>query len=73
MRHDCPGEEWNETVLRAYMPGEGKIDIRACSNAVKDTGFDGVWSAELLNPARWEMDHAVLAKQIIDYMQFYLD
>lgn len=72
-RKPYPGEERNETVLRAYMPGEGDIDIQAWSNAVKATGFNGVWSAELFSPARWEMDHAVLAKQIIDNMRFYLD
>jgi sugar phosphate isomerase/epimerase len=28
-RKPRPGEPWEETVLRAYMPGEGDIDIRA--------------------------------------------
>ncbi|WP_426608262.1 sugar phosphate isomerase/epimerase family protein [Pantoea anthophila] len=72
-RKPYAGEEWNETVLRAYMPGEGDIDIHAWSDAVKATGFDGVWSAELFSPKRWEMDHAVLAKQVIQNMKFYLD
>lgn len=71
-RKPHPGEAWEETVLRAYMPGEGDIDVQAWTDAVKATGFDGVWSAELFSPARWEMDHAVLAKQVIDNMNHYL-
>ena len=71
-RKPRPGEAWEETVLRAYMPGEGDIDIQAWSDAVKATGFDGVWSAELFSPARWEMDHAVLAKQVIENMRSYI-
>lgn len=66
------GEAWEETVLRAYMPGEGDIDIQAWTDAVLATGFDGVWSAELFSPARWEMDHAVLAKDVIDNMNRYI-
>ena len=72
-RKPFTGEAWEETVLRAYMPGEGDIDIRAWSDAVKATGYDGVWSAELFSPARWEMDHAVLARQIIENMSLYID
>jgi sugar phosphate isomerase/epimerase len=67
------GEAWEETVLRAYMPGEGDIDVQAWTDAVKATGFDGVWSAELFSPARWEMDHAELAKQVIENMRSYTD
>jgi len=66
------GEAWQETVLRAFMPGEGEIDIPAWTEAVKATGFDGVWSAELFSPACWEMDHAILAKKVIDNMSYYL-
>lgn len=72
-RKPLPGEAWEETVLRAYMPGEGDIDIQAWTDAVRATGFDGVWSAELFSPARWEMDHAVLAKQVIENMNYYLE
>ncbi|MDI9224190.1 sugar phosphate isomerase/epimerase family protein [Pantoea sp. EA-12] len=70
-RKPFTGEAWEETILRAYMPGEGDIDIQAWTDAVKATGFDGVWSAELFSPARWEMDHAVLARQVIENMRSY--
>jgi sugar phosphate isomerase/epimerase len=70
-RTPLPGEAWEETVLRAYMPGEGEIDIQAWTDAVKATGFDGVWSAELFSPACWEMDHNILAKQVLENMTHY--
>lgn len=66
-----PGEAWAETVLRAYMPGEGQIDIQAWTDAVKTTGFDGVWSAELFSPACWEMDHLELARRVHQNMSHY--
>ncbi|MFS2223728.1 sugar phosphate isomerase/epimerase family protein [Pantoea sp. B65] len=75
--HFCDGrkpvadEKWQETVLRAYMPGEGNIDIQAWTDAVKSTGFDGVWSAELFSPTCWEMDHLTLARQVIENMSSY--
>ncbi|WP_437610868.1 sugar phosphate isomerase/epimerase family protein [Erwinia sp. V71] len=65
------GEAWEETVLRAYMPGEGDIDIQAWTDAVKATGFDGVWSAELFSPACWEMDHHQLAREVMENMTRY--
>lgn len=70
-RKPQPGEAWEETVLRAYMPGEGDIDVQAWTDAVKATGFDGVWSAELFSPACWERDHAVLAQQVMENMRSY--
>ncbi len=68
-----PGEEWIETVLRAYMPGEGQIDIQTWADAVKATGFDGVWSAELFSPACWERDHLELARLVHENMTRYID
>jgi len=70
-RKPKPGEAWEETVLRAYMPGEGDIDVQAWTDAVKATGFDGVWSAELFSPRCWEMDHLELAKEVIENMTKY--
>lgn len=70
-RKPQPGEAWKENVLRAYMPGEGDIDIQAWTDAVKATGFDGVWSAELFSPRCWEMDHHELAQAVIKNMTEY--
>lgn len=70
-RKPKPGEAWEETVLRAYMPGEGELDIQAWTDSVKATGFDGVWSAELFSPKCWEMDHSELARKVLDNMTHY--
>lgn len=51
-----PGETWDERVLRAYYPGEGDVPIAEMVEAVKSTGYDGFWSAELLYPKAWEED-----------------
>jgi sugar phosphate isomerase/epimerase len=70
-RKPYPGEEWNEIIQRAYMPGEGDIDVQAYTDAVKKTGFDGVWSAELFSPKRWEYDLFESAKLCLDNMTKY--
>ncbi|WP_312239594.1 TIM barrel protein [Pantoea sp.] len=51
-----PGEAWDEQVQRNYAPGEGEVDIPRWVEAVKATGYDGVWSPELLSPRNWELD-----------------
>jgi len=51
-----PGEAWDQSVLRAYMPGEGEMDVQAWTDAVRKTGYDGMWTAELFSPACWETD-----------------
>ena len=65
------GEAWDETIQRAYLPGEGNIDVKAWADAVKSTGFDGVWSAELFSPARWEYDLFDIAKICLDNLSGY--
>jgi sugar phosphate isomerase/epimerase len=41
---------------RRVWTGEGAIPIQEWVDAVRSTGFDGVWSAELLSPQHWELD-----------------
>ncbi|MDC0610272.1 sugar phosphate isomerase/epimerase [Vibrio sp.] len=72
-RRPYVGEEWDETVQRAFFPGEGEVDIQAYTDAVKSTGFDGVWSPELLSPKYWEQDHFKVAKECFDNMSKYID
>lgn len=67
-----PGEAWDQMVLRNYMPGEGEIDIPAWVKAVKDAGYDGMWSAELFSPNRWEHDLYEIATQCRENMEKYI-
>ena len=67
-----PGQPWNEEKLRDYLPGQGEVDLQAWTDAVKATGFDGVWSAELLSPTNWERDlWDVAAEGLADMLRYY--
>ena len=67
-----PGEEWVEERLRGFLPGEGKIPISEWVSAVKATGFDGVWSSELLSPRHWEWDLFEIARTTKELMGKYI-
>lgn len=69
-RH-VPGTEWVEVDLRGYLPGEGDIPIKEWVAAVKSTGFDGVWSSELLSPKHWEWDLLDIARETKVLMEKY--
>ena len=77
--HFCDGrrprdnEPWDEMVLRNYMPGEGEIDIPAYVAAIKQTGYDGAWSPELISSTLWEEDHKIVAEMCLENMSHYID
>lgn len=59
------GREWpDERCLRDVLPGDGKIPLKEWVTAVRETGFDGIWSTELLGFKYWEMDYLELAKEM---------
>ena len=66
------GDDWDEPALRGYLPGEGDIPIKEWVQAVKATGFDGVWSSELLSPRHWEWDLKQIAVETKCLMLEYL-
>lgn len=70
-RH-VPGTEWVEKDLRGYLPGDGDIVIEEWVDAVRATGFDGVWSCELLSPRHWEWDLIEIALETKARMERYL-
>lgn len=76
--HFCDGvrhkksTKWVEEDLRGYLPGEGKIPINDWVKAVKSTGFDGVYSAELYSPKHWEWDLLEIAIDAKKRMEKYL-
>ncbi|WP_336945133.1 sugar phosphate isomerase/epimerase [Asaia sp. HN010] len=76
--HFCDGrrprrdEAWDETVLRACMPGEGEIDLAAWSDAVLRSGYKGSWSIELISPALWERDPQELLPELQDRLRSFM-
>lgn len=66
------GGGWKEEVLRGYLPGDGDIPVAEWVDAVKSTGFDGVWSPELYSPKHWEWDVAEIARETKKRMEKFL-
>lgn len=76
--HFCDGARpkdgrWDEAALRGYLVGEGDIKVSDWVAAVKSTGFDGVWSAELYSPKHWEWDLMEIAVESKKRMMEYLN
>ena len=71
VRH-TKGAEWVEEDLRGFLPGEGNIPVKEWVSAVRATGFDGVWSSELLSPKHWEWDLLDIARETKRLMEQYL-
>lgn len=38
------------------FPGEGEIDLKSVISSIKDVGYDGAFSTELITPYIWEWD-----------------
>ncbi len=67
------GEGWpDETLLRDCLPGDGQLPIADWVAAVQATGYDGVWSGEILGNQLWEMDHLAIAVSMYERMESYL-
>ena len=71
VRH-VEGTPWVEEELRGFLPGEGALPITEWVAAVQATGFDGVWSAELLSPRHWEWDLIEIARETKARMEHYI-
>ena len=57
------GEEWRDND-RDVLPGDGVIPLREGIAAIRNTGYDGVWSVEMLGAYHWEWDPFVLAAEL---------
>ena len=66
------GEPWvDEKLLRGFLPGDGDLPMNEWIKAVKDTGFDGVVSGEILNDQLWEWDLFEIAADMRQRMDQY--
>jgi sugar phosphate isomerase/epimerase len=57
---------------RDVWPGGGRIPLKEWVDAVKATGFDGVWRCELLSPKYWELDPWKTASDLKTFLEYLL-
>jgi sugar phosphate isomerase/epimerase len=57
------GEEWSDAD-RDVLPGDGILPLKEGIAAIRATGYDGLWSVELLGAYHWEWDPVVLAWEL---------
>ncbi len=56
---------------RRIWTGAGAIPLQEWVDAVRETGFDGTWSCELLSPQHWQLDPWRTAhdqRRLMDYL-----
>jgi len=54
------GEHWHDDD-RTALPGDGILPLEEGAAAIVKTGYQGVWSVEMLSHEHWEWDPMVLA------------
>ncbi len=57
------GEEWSDDD-RDVLPGDGILPMKEGIDAIRATGYDGLWSVEMMGAYHWEWDPAVLAREL---------
>jgi sugar phosphate isomerase/epimerase len=57
---------------RDVWTGGGRIPLKEWVDAVKATGFDGVWKCELLSPKYWELDPLKTAADLKTFLEYLL-
>ena len=58
------GTDWSDTD-RTALPGDGIVPLCEGINAIRSTGFDGVWSVEMLSQHHWEWEPQILASELL--------
>jgi sugar phosphate isomerase/epimerase len=64
------GGDWQQRG-RDVWTGGGRIPLKEWVDAIRATGFDGIWRCELLSPKYWELDPWQTAgdlKRFLEYM-----
>lgn len=57
---------------RDVWTGGGRIPLKEWVDAVKATGFDGIWRSELLSPKYWELDPWNTARDLRIFLEYML-
>ena len=65
------GEQWGDAD-RTALPGDGIIPLKEAVEAIQATGFDGVWSVEMMSNIHWEWDPEVLTRELKKRVEVFL-
>jgi sugar phosphate isomerase/epimerase len=57
------GDEWSDDD-RDVLPGDGILPLQEGIDAIRATGYDGMWSVEMLGAYHWEWDPFLLAEEL---------
>jgi sugar phosphate isomerase/epimerase len=57
------GQEWSDDD-RDVLPGDGILPLGEGIAAIRATGYEGLWSVEMLGAHHWEWDPVVLAHEL---------
>jgi sugar phosphate isomerase/epimerase len=57
---------------RDVWTGGGRIPLKEWVEAVKVTGFDGIWRCELLSPTYWKLDPWKTARDLRTFLEYML-
>jgi len=57
---------------RNVWTGGGRIPLKEWVDAVRATGFDGIWRCELLSPKYWELDPWQTARDLKSFLEYLL-
>jgi sugar phosphate isomerase/epimerase len=58
---------------RDVWTGGGRIPLKEWVDAVRATGFDGIWRCELLSPKYWELDPWNTARDLRIFLEYLLE
>lgn len=62
-KRNAEGTVCDETDLRGHYAGIGDIPMQEWTDAVKDAGYEGYWSYELVSAYHWQMDTKEVAEK----------
>lgn len=57
------GSEWSDAD-RDVLPGDGILPLKEGIEAIRATGYDGLWCVEMLGAHHWEWDPFLLAQEL---------
>jgi sugar phosphate isomerase/epimerase len=65
------GPQWRDQD-RTALPGDGILPLREAVEAIRATGYDGIWAVEMKSERHWEWDPEILASTILERARLLL-